>query len=151
MTPDPIMTEVMAAVALARDGDREGGRRRMEALSARFEGDPDPFCECILAHHMADLQDDIADELAWDQRALEAALRCPEADAARHQASIAGFMPSLHVSLAQDYYKAGDFARSREHLAAGREFTHHLADDAYGQLIQGAMERLTKGLERAGV
>jgi hypothetical protein len=150
VTTDPTMTEIMAATAVVRGGDRSGGRSRLEALWAGFGSDPDPFYACVLSHHMADLQDEITDELAWDLRALEAALRCTEADAERHQASIAGFMPSLHTSLAQDYYKLGDFARSREHLAQARGFTSHLADDAYGQLILGAIARLARGLEAAG-
>ena len=147
MTTDPIVTEMMAAVAMAKGGDRAGARSRLESLLGRFGEDPDPYYECVLSHHLADVQDDLAEELAWDHRALDAALRCAEE---RHQASIAGFMPSLHTSLAQDYYKLGDFARSREHLDAGRGFTGHLADDAYGQLILGAMARLAKGLEARG-
>jgi hypothetical protein len=147
MTADPIVTEMIAAVAVANGGDRAGGRSRLEALLARLDDDPDRFYECVLSHHLADVQDDLADELAWDLRALDAALRCDEE---RHQASIAGSMASLHASLATDYYKLGDFARSREHLSAARSFTGHLADDAYGRLVLGGIERLAKGLATRG-
>jgi hypothetical protein len=147
VTPDPIVTEMMAAVATVRDGDRAGGRMRLEALLAGLGDDPDPFYACVLSHHMADMQDDLADELAWDLRALDAALRCADE---RHQASIAGSMSSLHASLATDYYKLGDFARSRDHLAAARSFAGHLVDDAYGRLVLGGIERLAKGLAARG-
>jgi hypothetical protein len=144
VTPDPIVTEMMAAVAMAQGGDRVGGRHRLEALLARLEDDPDPFHECVLSHHLADLQDDLADELAWDLRALEAASRCTEA---RHQASIAGSMASLHASLGYDYLKLRDVARSRHHLAEARGFTHHRADDAYGRLVLGGIDGLAKRLD----
>jgi hypothetical protein len=144
VTTDPIVTEMMAAVAMAQGGDRAGGRSRLEALLARFEDDPDSFYECVLSHHLADVQDDLADELAWDLRALDSALSCTEA---RHQASIAGSMASLHASLGYDFLKLRDVARSREHLAEARGFTSHLADDAYGRMVLGGIERLARHLD----
>lgn len=149
MNTHPIMSEIMAANALARGGDRTGARAKFDAVWSRFADDPDPVLECVLAHHMADAQDDPAEELAWDIRALDAALRCTDADAQRHQpaVSIAGFMPSLHTNLAEDYFKLGDSARSREHLASARSFAGNLAHDPYGHMIRGGMERLAKKLD----
>jgi hypothetical protein len=101
---------------------------------------------------MADAQDDIADELAWDIRALNAALRCTDTDAQRHSEapSIAAFMPSLHVNLAEDYFKLSDIARSKNHLASARIFLSALPDNAYAQLIRGGIERLAKHLDAYG-
>jgi hypothetical protein len=146
---DPITTEMMAATAMVRGGDRPGGRRRLEALLLRIAEDPSPFLECVVCHHLADAQDELADELAWDVRALDAALRCTEAEAQRHRQALplAAFMPSLHVNLAEDYFKLGDTARSREHLAAARGFTGALPDDAYGQMIRRGIERLGKRID----
>jgi hypothetical protein len=151
MTDDPIMTEIMAGITQLMGGDRPGGRGRLEAVWARIEGDPEPFHECVLSHYLADAQDDLVDELAWDLRSLDAALRCTDADAQRHQntLSIAVFMPSVHINLAEDYFKLGDLARSRDHLAAGRGCMGALADDAYGQLIRRGADRLARQLDAA--
>ena len=152
VTTDPITAEMTAAIKLLRGGDRPGGRRALEAVWAQVAHDPDPFQECVLSHHMADAQDDLADELAWDVRSLDAARRCTDADAARHQPGLTMglFLPSVYVNLAEDYFKLGDTARSREHLDLARGVVGNLPDDAYGQLIRGGIARMAKHLDAAG-
>ena len=149
MTTDPIMDEIMAATAVLHGGDRPGGRSRLEAIWSRIANDPAPIHECALARSMADAQEDVSDELAWDLRALEAALRCTDADARSHSQafSIAAFMPSLYANLAEDYFKLGDLAQSEINLASARNLAGDLADDAYGQLIQRGIERLGRQLD----
>jgi hypothetical protein len=153
VTTDPIMAEIMAAIAVLHGGDRSGGRSRLEAVWSRIANDPKPFHECVLSHYMADAQDDSTNELAWDIRALDAALRCTDAEAQQHHQtlSIPAFMPSLHTNLAEDYFKLGDFARSKDHLASARSFTANLANDAYGQMIHRGIERLAKKLDENDV
>lgn len=148
-THDPIMAKIFAAHALFRSGDRAGARRALEAIWPRIESGPEPVHVVALSHYMADLQDDPADELAWDRRALDAASGCADADVGRHSAgmsTIASFMPSLHVNLAADYLKLGDFPRSKEHLALARRFAGELADNSYGHNVRGSIERLEKDL-----
>jgi hypothetical protein len=101
---------------------------------------------------MADAQDDVSEELAWDLRALAAAMRTTDVDAQRHSQafSVAAFMPSLHANLAEDYFKLGDLAKSRVHLACARDFAGNLADDAYGRLILSGIERLGGQLDSLG-
>jgi hypothetical protein len=152
VTNDPIMVEIMAAIARLQGGDRAGGRSALEAIWARIADDPAPFHACVLSHYLADAQDDLGDELAWDLRALEAALRCDEAAAQTHglPLSIAAFMPSLQLNLADDYFQLGDLSRSREHLVAAREVIGALGDDGYGDLIRGGLARLERKLAEAG-
>lgn len=148
MTDDPIMTEIFAAIALLQGGDRLGGRKALETIWARIADAPAPLHACTLAHYMADAQDDLADELAWDIRALEAALRCTDAEAQRQGQGlpIAAFMPSLHINLADDYFRLGDVVRSRNHLEAAQSFAGHLANDSYGRMIHGGIARLASKL-----
>jgi hypothetical protein len=148
MTADPIMADIMAAIAVLQGGDRAGGRAQLEAIWARIADRPEPIHECTLAHYLADAQDDLAEELAWDLRALAAGERCSDDDAQRHSRaqSIAGFMPSLHINLAEDYFKLGDHARSRTHLDAARAFSAALDDDPYGRMLRGGIARLAKQL-----
>jgi hypothetical protein len=142
------MDEIIAAGALLQRGEREAARAKLQALLARIEHAPDPMHECSLAHLMADVQDSPADELAWDLRSLDAALRCTDADVQRHSqaVSVSAFMPSIHTSIAQDYFKLGDLEQSRIHLESARTFADHLSDDSYGQLIRHGMERLARQL-----
>jgi hypothetical protein len=148
VTTDPIMADIMAAIAVLQGGDRADGKAKLEAIWSRIESDPQPIHECTLAHYLADAQNNLADELAWDLRALDAGLRCSDADAQQHSRalSIAAFMPSLHVNLAEDYFKLGDKDRSRQHIASAREAVSHLADDGYGRMIRGGIERLARRL-----
>ena len=152
MNPDPIMDEIMAAIAVVRGGDRLSGRSMLEAIWVRIAEESQAIHECVLAHTMADVQDDIAKELAWDIRALDAALRCEDADAQRHSQalSIAAFMPSLHVNLAEDYLKLDDLAQSRIHLESARASVGELGDDAYAKIIVRGIERLAQQLESSG-
>lgn len=146
------MAEITAAAALVQSGDKAGARRRLEAVWARIAEDKAPMHEMALSHTLADAQDDPADELAWDLRALDAALRVTDGEAERHGQglSIAAFLPSLHVNLAEDYFKLGDVALSREHLELARGFVGALADDGYGRLIRGGIERLGRSLDARG-
>jgi len=143
MPNDPVMDEVMAATQQVRDGDRAGGRRRLEVVWAAVEG-LDAMHECLLAHHLADAQDTLEDELAWDLRALDAASRCTDVEVQRYTpvATLDAFRPSLHLSLATDYAKLRDIPNARAHLAEARRFVHVLPDDAYGELIRGALAHL---------
>ena len=58
-------------------------------------------------------------------------------------------MPSLHVNLAEDYFKLNDRTRSQEHLDMARQFVGELADDAYGQAIRRGIERMAAKLAAA--
>lgn len=147
-TDDPILTDIMTAVQALQSGERSGGRRRLEAIWAQIEKDPRPLHEMTLAHYLADAQDNPNDALVWDTRALSAALRCTDEDASGHSQaiSIAAFMPSLHLNLAEDYLKLGEQGCAREHLTLASSFAGALADDGYGRLIRGGIERLGQKL-----
>jgi hypothetical protein len=152
MQTDPIMAEIITAGAPLRNGgDRVSARVALEAVWAKISADPKPLHAMALAHTLADAQDDPAEELAWDIRALEAAGKLTDADVADSGPgqSIRAFMPSLHVNLAEDYFKLGDRARSQEHVDQARQFIDALADDAYGQLIRRGLDRMTARLAQA--
>ena len=68
-----------------------------------------------------------------------------EADAVPH-GLVAGFYPSLHVNLAEDYRKLGEPEQAREHLVAATEVAHLLPDGGYGDLIRTAIDRLSAEL-----
>ena len=107
------------------------------------EENGDRFHRCALAHWMADVQDDVHDELVWDLRALEAADLMADERAAQAGARspVAGFYPSLHLNLGECYRKLGDLGRAREQLERGQSAVGSLGDDIYGQMIKCRLDR----------
>ncbi|MGA4843298.1 hypothetical protein [Streptomyces sp. G45] len=141
---DVVMTRIGQAVMLQHAGDREEARSRFLALWSEIGEDGDPLHRCTLAHYMADTQDDPADELAWDLRALSAADELTDERVGRHHASLAvrGFYPSLHLNLAADYVKLARPEAARSHLRRARGAIGALGDDSYGDGIRAALDRL---------
>lgn len=113
---------------------------------------------------MADAQDDPADELAWDLRALTAAATAdgpgdepddgpgtgPPQDGRpvreEPHPAMRVFYPSLHLSLAADYVKLQRPEAARIHLARARAATGALSDDGYGNGVRAAIARLERRL-----
>jgi hypothetical protein len=67
-------------------------------LTAAWEasGESHHAMRCVVAHSLADVQDDVHSELEWDQWALDA-----------H-----AFLPSLHLDLGDAWLRAGDRAQA---------------------------------------
>ena len=109
-------------------------------------GDGPALLRCAVAHALADVQDDDADEQAWDERALD------EAGAAAHEPvpegmpPIADLLPSLHLNLADVNRRRGDRASARHHLDRGREALASLAADAGQPHIADALDRVEAAL-----
>lgn len=155
---DAVMTRIGQAVILLHAGDREEARNRLGDIWAEIGEEGDSLHRCTLAHYMADAQDDPADELAWDLRALTAAADVQgdgpgtgpprdgrPAQQEPHQA-MRVFYPSLHLSLAADYVKLRRPEAARVHLARARAATGVLADDGYGNGVRAAIARLERSL-----
>lgn len=135
---DAVMTRIGQAVILLHAGDREEARNRLGEIWTEIGEEGDCLHRCTLAHYMADAQDDPADELAWDLRALTAAGGPGPPQAVRV------FYPSLHLSLATDYVKLRRPEAARIHLARARAATAALADDGYGNGVRAAIARLER-------
>ncbi|MCC0099384.1 MULTISPECIES: hypothetical protein [Streptomyces] len=149
---DAVMTRIGQAVILLHAGDREEARNRLGEIWSEIGEDGDTLHRCTLAHYMADAQDDPADELAWDLRALTAAdglgrgLR--DGLPAQHEPhpAVRVFYPSLHLNLAADYVKLQRPDAARLHLARARAATGALSDDGYGNGVRAAIARLERRL-----
>lgn len=148
---DVVMTRIGQALMLLHGGDREEARNRFGVIWAEIGEHGDPLHRCTLAHYMADAQDDAGDELAWDLRALAAADGLGQGRLDAHHASLAvrAFYPSLHLNLAADYVKLHRPDAARIHLERAHAALDALADDAYGNGIRAALDRLERRLEGA--
>ncbi len=93
-------------IGLRERGEREAARRLFAELWDEIGGDAgDTFHRCAIAHFMADVQDKVEDELAWDLRALAAAEALSDDRVAQCGLStpVAAFYPSLHLNLGECY------------------------------------------------
>jgi hypothetical protein len=138
---EEIMERVGHAVTIGRDGDP---RRAAVLLARLWDETDDALQRCAIAHYAADVQDRVEDELAWDLRALAAV---PEPSDAR----FAGFLPSLHLNLADAYRRLGDDDAARRHLAIAAEHAPVLPDDGYGAMIRGGLAKQAELLKQAGI
>jgi hypothetical protein len=85
----------------------------------------------VLAHAIADVQDDVRQELVWDQGALAAADLLTDGRVAQAgvMPPVAGLYPSLHLNLSECYRKLGDLGRACEHLQQAQTAVGGLGDD----------------------
>ncbi|MGW3325334.1 hypothetical protein [Streptomyces virginiae] len=161
---DAVMTRIGQAVILLHAGDREEARNRLGEIWSEIGERGDSLHRCTLAHYMADAQDDPADELAWDLRALTAAATAdgpgdepddgpgtgPPRDGRpvreEPHPAMRVFYPSLHLSLAADYVKLQRPEAARIHLARARAATGALSDDGYGNGVRAAIASLERRL-----
>ncbi|MEO3793215.1 tetratricopeptide repeat protein [Nonomuraea sp. B10E15] len=150
MITDPTLTRIGQAVELHHhQGQREAARDLFAQIWDDIGGEQgDPLHICVLAHSMADVQDDVQQELLWDLRALAAADSITDERVAHAGVAfpVAGLYPSLHLNLGECYRKLGDLDRAREHLQHAQATIGALGDDEYARLIKGGLERLTEQL-----
>ncbi|MGJ6968088.1 hypothetical protein ACSDR0_39890 [Streptosporangium sp. G11] len=146
--PDVMMARIGQGVELGQRGEREAARELFSELWEEIGVTGDPLHRCALAHWMADVQDEVREELLWDLRALEAAdlVTDERAQRAGVAGSVSGFYPSLHLNLGDAYRRLGDLDRARDHLDRGRAAVGALGDDGYGQMIRQGLERLADRL-----
>ncbi len=148
MITDPTLVRIGQGVELHHgQGRREAAQHLFAQIWDEIGGEQgDPLYVCVLAHAMADVQDDVREELVWDERALTAAdqlvdVRLGEAGI---MLPLAGLYPSLYLNLGECHRKLGDLGRAREYLERARTGIDALGDDDYGQLIKGGLDRLTQ-------
>ncbi|MCA2216557.1 tetratricopeptide repeat protein [Jidongwangia harbinensis] len=148
MITDPTLVRIGEAAQLHHhQGRRDAARRLLSRIWDEIGGEHgDPLHVCVLAHTMADVQDDVPEELIWDQRALAAAdlLTDERTQRAGVALPVAGLSPSLHLNLGDCYRRLGDLDRARAHLQQARAGLDALGDDEYGQVIRNGLDRLTR-------
>ena len=147
MITDPTLLRIGEAVQLSHQGEREAARVLFAEIWDEIGGEQgDALQRATLAHAMADVQDDVHEELRWDLRALAAAdlLTDERMAAAGLTMPATGLYPSLHLNLSECYRKMGDLDLARAHLRHAQDTIGALGDDAYGQLIRDGLEKVAE-------
>jgi len=125
----------------ARGMELEGEGKNDEASKVFLEAweqasdDKEKF---TAAHYVARHQQSIADKLAWDETALELALKIKDA-------SVKGAYPSLYLNIAKGYEDLEEFEKAAKNYETALTYTNFLHEDGYGRMIRGGVEN---GLER---
>lgn len=148
--PDSTMEAISHAVAEGRAGDRASAREKLLGLWSAMRVTGDPLHRCSLAHYLADLYEDPAQALVWDIRALDAADAVTEQRVQEHHVGlhIAGFYPSLHLNLADNYRRLGSFKAAAEHINAATTHAPSLPQGPYGDLLRGAIQEVAEAIAR---
>lgn len=145
---EEVMRRLGDAINLIGRGEHQEARRLLADLWEHVGQAGDALHRCAVAHHLADVQDDVREALVWDRRALEAADSISDERAAQAgvPGPVTGFYPSLHLNLAEDYRKLGDLSAARRHLDQGQQAARGLGDDSYSAMIRGGLEALATRL-----
>ncbi|GAC57479.1 hypothetical protein GOHSU_20_00160 [Gordonia hirsuta DSM 44140 = NBRC 16056] len=140
-TSDPILAEITTAVEAGRLGDADLTRADLQTIWDRLDQD-DAFHRTVLAHYLADLYDDPTEALVWDERALAASPGLVDSDLAEIAPGVSaeGFLPSLHLNVADQLRRLGRFDEAAQQLEAARSHTPALAEDMYGTAIREAIK-----------
>ncbi len=139
--------DIQAGVGVALGGDRARGRdvlRRCWAGTA----ESDHAQRCVLAHYLADLEDDVDAEVAWDERAIAAFAHVRDADLKPVGIpAAASLAPSLHLNLGDGYLRQGNPRPAHDQLVAGLAALDALPDDGYGAMIRRGLTGLGERLD----
>ena len=146
---DPMLARISDALGLYNSGRRAEAREAFVQLWAEAN-EGDPFHQCLLAHYMADAQDDPLEELEWDRKALAAADRISRERPDAASLTVLSLYPSLYLNLGDVLHRTGKLDEARKHLKLAQQSADALADDAYGQMIRNGIERLAQRLATAG-
>ncbi|GAA2495930.1 hypothetical protein [Winogradskya humida] len=136
MTADTL-ERLTEAVKAGRAGAKGPARAALQELWTEVGAAGDPLHRASIAHYLADLQESVADELMWDQRALAAV-----ADLGDERAH--AFLPSLHLNLADAHRRLGERAPAEQHLAEAASLAGTLSGDEYGALIRTGIDNVGK-------
>ena len=141
---------ILNAVQVSMGGDRIRGKDLLAACWASTDND-DHAQRCVLAHYLADLQDNLDEEIRWDETALSEYQHVGETGlAAIGIASAAGLAPSLHLNVGDGYARRGDLSAARRELDAGLACVATLGDDGYGTMIRKGLAGLAERLNQDG-
>lgn len=125
----------------AKGMDLEGEGKNEEAAKVflqAWEQAGDDKEKFTAAHYVARHQKSVADKLAWDEIALDLALKIKDD-------SVKGAYPSLYLNIAKGYEDLKEFEKAIKNYETALTYTNFLHEDGYGKMIKGGVEN---GLER---
>jgi rifampin ADP-ribosylating transferase len=134
--PDNIIVKLCAqGMDLEGEGKNEKASKIFLLAWEQAGNDKEKF---TAAHFVARHQKSVAEKLAWDEIALNLALKIEDD-------SVKGAYPSLYLNIAKGYEDLQEFEKATKNYETALTYTDFLNDDGYGKMIKGGVEN---GLER---
>lgn len=131
-------------VALCVKGmELEGSGQSLEArnlFNEAWNAATTDFEKFTAAHYVARHQQNTADKLLWDKRALQHALLIDDE-------SVKATLPSLYLNIGKCYEDLNDLDKAKNNYQAASSFIDFLPDDGYGNMIKTG---IINGLKRTG-
>jgi hypothetical protein len=144
----PEMREVVEAVSALHRGETSHGRALLLSLWSKLPPSGERLQACVIAHFLADTEAEVADELEWDLRALEAATGVREAEGGLATPIVPEtFLASLYLNAGDAYRRGGDWMRAQQHALQALRWSGSLPDGGYGATVAAAAQRLWERLE----
>ncbi|XVX19219.1 hypothetical protein ACQP1U_12965 [Actinomycetota bacterium] len=138
--------EILHAIQQSLAGRSTTARAALQACWDHT-GEQDAAQRCVIAHYLADQQEALDDEIAWDETALSAFPGIADGDlAAIGVPSSAAFEPSLRLNLGDGYRRAGRLEEARAQLELAQASAHLLPTEGYGAMIRGGIQKLSDRL-----
>lgn len=144
------MEKILAAVAKLQAGCLSQGREELLQLWQDQTTEQGAQQRCVMAHFLADTEQEVSQELDWDLLALEAATGTRLASGEPVSSELAGFLPSLHLNVGDACRRSGDHERARTYAEAGLYWAQALPETGYSQMIVAGLTRLQQRLSDAG-
>jgi rifampin ADP-ribosylating transferase len=131
--------KIVKLCAKGMDMEGEGKNEEAEKVFLQaWEQASDDKEKFTAAHYVARHQKSVADKLAWDEIALDLALKIKDD-------SVKGAYPSLYLNIAKGYEDLKEFEKAIKNYETALTYTNFLHEDGYGKMIKGGVEN---GLER---
>lgn len=127
----------LCAVGMDLEGEGKNEEAAKVFLQA-WEQAGDDKEKFTAAHYVARHQKSVSDKLAWDEIALELALKI-------NDDSVKGAYPSLYLNIAKGYEDLKEFKKAIKNYETALSYIDFLHEDGYGKMIKGGVEN---GLER---
>lgn len=138
---------ILEAVGQAIEGPSESALAALERCWDSTSSQ-DHAQRCVLAHYLADQQPDLATETHWDEQALSEFTHVHDGDLAPIGVpSAAGFAPSLHLNLGDDYLRTGRFQDAQSQIEQAQQCVALLPGEGYGAMIRSGLQRLQERIE----
>lgn len=143
-------TTITDAIAVALSGEKErGGKLLLDCWNTTKP--TDHAYRCVLAHYLADTQNELEQEVAWDEIALQEHAFLKDRDLAPLGiASARGLLPSLQLNLADGYHRQGKNDLAKDHVGQGLNAAEALNEDGYGRMILAGLNNLAQRIDTAG-
>lgn len=134
---NPIVKLCANGMMAEGEGDREKAGKLFTQAWNEAQSD---FEKAVAAHYVARHQQNLNEQLRWNELALEHALQSDDKSAN-------GMLPSLYLNVGKDHEDFNNFAEARRHYEAGLQHASHLPEDGYSQLV---VRGIRNGLGRIG-